>query len=436
MFSHSLVIIFCAFYTLHRALHYIIMVTGHILEKKVELNRSLFTAYSYGYRRAEVVLRFSNSIFAAFISFAFITEGIQRLAEPHHYHMEYITMIALVGVLVNFFGVYLFSPTSGVINRKGTASTTPYSYKNFSLPSVSGSNNTWQELILNIQNHLKKQRQFIYEWIVESHAHIAAFVTALFISTIGDYLDVVIAFIMSILTFTLALPPIVEASSTLLQTTPDSVMVQLSRCVNESSKLEDVLECYGEHFWTVGPASSASSKTHVIGSMQVRVVEGANEQTVLRNVQRVFADKKSFSIDLTIQIEKRTLRESSNSSLSSPSNVPISQSNTSTSLQVNRSTPPQQPLAAAVTDTTKPEPTTNTTATPVIINQPIDASHEGLGLYIEEQESQSDDEDDMFRKLKKTGSATNLMNRNMNKVPSTHTIMDLDRELDLLDKNV
>jgi Co/Zn/Cd efflux system component len=87
MLSHSLVVLFCAFYTVHRALHYLILILANVLDKPNLTPNSLFTPYSYGYRRLEVILRFSNGVFAAFISFAFCTEGIQRLVEGHHIHL-------------------------------------------------------------------------------------------------------------------------------------------------------------------------------------------------------------------------------------------------------------------------------------------------------------------------------------------------------------
>lgn len=90
--SHSLVVLFCAFYTVHRALHYLIIVLGYVLEKQQAIPNALFVPYSYGYRRLEVILRFSNGIFAIFIAFAFCTEGIQRLVEPHHFHMYFFSL--------------------------------------------------------------------------------------------------------------------------------------------------------------------------------------------------------------------------------------------------------------------------------------------------------------------------------------------------------
>jgi Co/Zn/Cd efflux system component len=85
--SHALIVIFCAFYTVHRALHYLILVLAFVMEKQSVTNNALFTPYSYGLRRLEVILRFSNGIFAMFIAFAFFTEGIQRLVEGHHIHL-------------------------------------------------------------------------------------------------------------------------------------------------------------------------------------------------------------------------------------------------------------------------------------------------------------------------------------------------------------
>jgi hypothetical protein len=220
-------------------------------------------------------------------------------------------------------------------------------------------------------------------------------------------LDVVIALGEALITLFFVIPSIIEASSTLLQTAPETVLVQLGRCVSEASKLEDVLECHGEHFWTVCPPS-ASAKAHVIGSIKVRVVESANEQMVLRNVQRVFAEKKAFTIDLTIQVEKRSLIEggSSGSSIGSGFQQSISPTVTNVTQQ-----PESTIISIGVPDieSTRSESPQKSpqmpTTTVSIASTNDDLTGDGLGLYVNETEYE---DDDMFGKLKKSGSGTNL----------------------------
>jgi Co/Zn/Cd efflux system component len=432
MLSHSLVVLFCAFYTVHRAFHYLILILGYVLEKhQVNTAQStLFVSYSYGYRRLEVILRFSNGVFATFIAFAFCTEGIQRLVEPHHFHMDYMTIFAIIGIVINFGGVYLFSPTGGVTNKKGLISSTPYpspySYKNFSLSSMS-TNNTWQEYamsaLFSFQNHLRKQRQLLYEWLIEAHVHVAVFVTTITYTTLGDSIEVLIVMLEAFITIYFVFPVITDAASILLQTTPENVLVQLGRCVSEASKLEDVLECVGEHFWTVCPPSG-SSKVHVIGSIKVRVVESANEQTVLRNVQRVFAEKKSFTIELTIQVEKRSLIEGTNSSSHVvdvaqpiPSITSVIHQQDNTIINIGSSFVPEPP-----SDTYRDKPTVPTTTISIASNDDLDYS-DGLGSYVDA--NSFNDDDDMFGKLQKSNSGTNLHMRQRDHGLGTKQIFSL-----------
>jgi hypothetical protein len=197
-----------------------------------------------------------------------------------------------------------------------------------------------------------------------------------------------------ILTIYLVFPPTAETSSVLLQTAPESVLVQLGRCVSEASKLEDVLECHGEHFWTVCPSAS---KTHVIGSIKVRVVENANEQIVLRNVQRVFAEKKSFTIELTIQVEKRSLIEGLSGSIGSfqqATQPAVVQQADSTIINMSSFMNRQ-----AQADNNNDLYTPPSTAPLIPISSPNDDLGDGLGLYVNEEGY--DDEDDMFANLKK-----------------------------------
>lgn len=229
----------------------------------------------------------------------------------------------------------------------------------------------------------------------------------------GDNFDVLIVLLETLITIYFAYPLIIEASAILLQTTPESVLVQLGRCVSEASKLEDVLECHGEHFWTVCPPISSSSKVHVIGSIKVRVVESANEQTVLRNVQRVFAEKKAFTIELTIQVEKRSLIEGSSPSIAAAMQTPnIVQQNDSTIINIGNNMEPSEQIFQTKDQSSDSRPQLTTTISILSSHDDLD-SGEGLGLFVNDNDYE---DDEMFGKLRSSG--TNLMRQRDHSVGS------------------
>ena len=100
----------------------------------------------------------------------------------------------------------------------------------------------------------------------------------------------------SILLISLSLNDLSTYSMILLQTSPRSIKAALSNCLREASSVEGVLECYQEHFWSIG-----KSLSQIVGTLKVRVTKNADEQLVLSQVHKIFSPLLS---NLTIQVEK------------------------------------------------------------------------------------------------------------------------------------
>lgn len=60
------------------------------------------------------------------------------------------------------------------------------------------------------------------------------------------------------------------------------------------SAVDGVLECTDEHYWTQSP-------NVVVGSLHVRVRNGADEQAILSTVYRIFS---RYITHLTVQVDK------------------------------------------------------------------------------------------------------------------------------------
>ncbi len=58
--------------------------------------------------------------------------------------------------------------------------------------------------------------------------------------------------------------------------------------------MDGVLECTDEHYWTQSPGV-------IVGSLHVRVRNGADEQTILGTVYRIF---NKHITHLTVQVDK------------------------------------------------------------------------------------------------------------------------------------
>lgn len=69
--------------------------------------------FSYGYVRAEVLAGFVNSLFLLFIAFFILSEGVERLIEPPEVKHERLFVVSVLGLLVNFVGIYAFNHGGG-----------------------------------------------------------------------------------------------------------------------------------------------------------------------------------------------------------------------------------------------------------------------------------------------------------------------------------
>lgn len=110
------------------------------------------------------------------------------------------------------------------------------------------------------------------------------------------YIDITISILIAILLTYFSIPMVKVNGRILLQTSPNSIKVALSKCLREANSCEGVLECKHEHFWSIN-----TNVGLIVGTLKVRVSKNANEQIVLVNLTKIFSPLFSH---LTIQIEK------------------------------------------------------------------------------------------------------------------------------------
>jgi Co/Zn/Cd efflux system component len=114
--SGSLIVIFASLYTLQRVFHYIIMIIVSIMKKNNLMTRDNsrhvpYVEYSYGLGRVEVIMKFSNGVYAVFVAFSLLIESVHSLADQHEIKNDYVLVLTVIGLLMNFVGVYMFSNT-------------------------------------------------------------------------------------------------------------------------------------------------------------------------------------------------------------------------------------------------------------------------------------------------------------------------------------
>lgn len=70
--------------------------------------------YTYGYNRIQILSGFLNSLFLCFISFSIFFVSIKRFISPPLIHTERLFIVAILGFLINIFGLYCFHDHSSI----------------------------------------------------------------------------------------------------------------------------------------------------------------------------------------------------------------------------------------------------------------------------------------------------------------------------------
>lgn len=65
-------------------------------------------AYTYGYKRLEVLSAFTNALFLLFMSFSLAVEALHAFIQDESEHKHYLIVSAVTNLLVNLIGVWFF----------------------------------------------------------------------------------------------------------------------------------------------------------------------------------------------------------------------------------------------------------------------------------------------------------------------------------------
>eukprot|EP00026_Physarum_polycephalum_P006682 Phypoly_transcript_06733.p1 GENE.Phypoly_transcript_06733~~Phypoly_transcript_06733.p1 ORF type:complete len:298 (+),score=22.14 Phypoly_transcript_06733:812-1705(+) len=259
--SNSLGLISEAFHTVFDNIAMVISLAALVLSRH-EPNAK----FSYGYDRIEILSGFANGAFLLFVSFFLFVESVERILEPPELHSHgRVISVAFIGLIINAIGIMFFSRHA--LHRS--------EYRN----------KARQDNMKIIMAHLFTDMisgigVIVSSWLVQLKGwHIA---------------DTVISMLIAFMIVRNAWPICARMARVLLQTTPDSIYPAINKCLREASTLEGVLEYHSEHFWTQSPGI-------FVGSLCVKVRSDANEQSVLQQVNKLFAP---YIRHLTVQIEK------------------------------------------------------------------------------------------------------------------------------------
>lgn len=261
-FSFMIVEAFAGFYTGSLAL---LSDAGHMLTDVFAVSLAFFAIWfkekpptstkTFGFYRAEILAAFFNSLLLFAISAGILIEAYKRLLTPHEVKSVEMTIVAVVGLLINLTSAYvLFKYQSGNLNIKGA----------------------------------------LYHVLSDALGSVGAIVAGIImITTKWYYADSLISILVSILIIRGAWVLFKESSHILLEGTPKGIdldVVQTCICSKDY-----VISVHDLHVWTLTQGFEALSAHVVVQDMDY-------SENILSELKKELSEKFKIS-HVTLQLE-------------------------------------------------------------------------------------------------------------------------------------
>ncbi|CAF1935232.1 hypothetical protein Bca4012_074486 [Brassica carinata] len=221
-------------------------------------------AYSYGYKRLEVLSAFTNALFLMFMSFSLAVEALHAFVQDESEHKHYLIVSAVTNLLVNLLGVWFFRNYArmNIVYRKAE----DMNYHSVCLHVISDS--------------IRSAGLILASWLLSLGVENA---------------EVLCLGLVSVTVFMLVMPLFKATGGVLLQMAPPNIPSSaLSKCLRQITSREDVIEVLQARFWEVVPG-------HTVGSLRIQVKSGIDERPLLQYVYDVYHDLGVQ--DLTLQTD-------------------------------------------------------------------------------------------------------------------------------------
>ncbi|KAG0484946.1 hypothetical protein HPP92_009025 [Vanilla planifolia] len=219
-------------------------------------------AYTYGYKRLEVLAAFTNALFLLFMAFSLAVEALHAFIQDESEHKHYLIVSAVTNLLVNLLGVWFFR-----------------SYARINIAYRMAEDMNCHSVCLHV---------------LADSIRSAGLVLASWLLSLGiENAEALCLGLVSAAVFMVALPLFRASGGILLQKVPANVPSSaLSKCLRQVTALDEVSEVNLARFWELVPG-------HSIGSLSIVVKEEANDEAVLRRVHELYHDLGIQ--DLTVQ---------------------------------------------------------------------------------------------------------------------------------------
>ncbi|CAH1116918.1 unnamed protein product [Phaedon cochleariae] len=233
--------------------------------------------YSYGYVRAEILAGFVNGLFLLFISFFLMSEAVERAIEPPEVKHERLFVVSVLGLLVNFVGIYAFqhghSHGGGSHGHSHGGSSHGHSHAN---------NHHAHDMELDSGNSQIMKGVFLHI-LADTLGSVGVIISAILMQMFGWMIaDPICSMFISILIALSVLALIKDSIMVLMQRQPVSLDNVLPQCYQKVVSLAGVYSVQEPHFWTL------CSDVYV-GAIKLEVSKTVDPKYVVSHTQMIFA---------------------------------------------------------------------------------------------------------------------------------------------------
>lgn len=246
--------------------------------------------FSYGYVRAEILAGFVNGLFLLFIAFFICSEAVERFIEPPEVKHERLFVVSVLGLLVNFVGIYAFQhghPDGHCHSHGGHSHSHSHSHGNHS----HGHNNVGgnghhhhhhreNENSSGGKSHLMKG--VFLHILADTLGSVGVIIAAILMYFFGWMrADPICSMFISILIAISVLGLISDSLLILMQRQPKELDEVLPRCYQKVMQLTGVYSIQEPHFWTL-------SSNVFVGALKLEVSKAADLKYVVSHTHMIF----------------------------------------------------------------------------------------------------------------------------------------------------
>ncbi|KAG0556911.1 hypothetical protein KC19_11G088400 [Ceratodon purpureus] len=180
-------------------------------------------AYTYGYKRLEVLAAFTNALFLLFLSFSLAVEALHAFVQDESDHKHYLIVSAVSNLLVNLLGIWFFRTYARVHFAYRKA-------QDINLHSV---------CLHVLSDSIRSAGVILASWLLSLGV---------------TYAETLCLGLVSMTILYTALPVFKASGAILSQMAPSgTTAAALNKCLRQVRMLDDVVQCYNARFWDLVP---------------------------------------------------------------------------------------------------------------------------------------------------------------------------------------